>query len=819
MAKKQEFKMPYLGVDIGLDFDLLYSLSGDFSIVIKIDNPIASFSADERLYASFHELFLNIIKILGEEHYLQKLDILSRVPYAAKKSGAYLQNKFDEHFKGRLFTQQKTLLVITKKVRVGAFYTFDKVTLRDFKSVVAKVIDVLLAGGMKPVVLREKEINRHVLQTLSMNFVSGPVSLDNYVSGENNIGFGSKRVKCLSLINIDHTDLPTSIAQHGYLSDSETLKAFPVDLLGFLSQAPNFDCIVFNQAIEIPSQRKTLMALELKRKRHSGIPDPANNLCVEDISSLLEDVARENRMLIHAHFNVTVCASIENLDTCINYIESNLFAIGIIPSKNAYNQMELFRTILPGNSVELKKYDWFLTTAEAALCLFFKERPQESERSDFLIEFTDRRGIPIGIDLSDLPMRTGRINNRNKFVLGPSGSGKSFLMNTMLEQYMRFNMDLIIVDTGHSYFGLCMSLNGKYITYSDDRPITMNPFLIDQADYNIEKKDFLLTLLCLCLKGADGKVSQVESDVISVTISAYYSCWFSPVGSGFLIELLCFDSFYDFAIWKIPQIIETEGISFDIDEFRFILKKFYRGGEFDSILNEAADSSLFLERFIVFEIDNIKEHKILFPIVTLIIMDVFIQKMRRRNTQRKALIIEEAWKAVSSPIMASYLVYLFKTVRKFWGEVIPVTQDLEDIIGNEIVKNTIISASDTVILLDQTKFRDNYKEISALLSISEVEQKKIFSINQLDNKANRGRFKEVYIRRGSVGEVYGVEVSLHQYLTFTTEKPEKVAVERYRAHYGDFEKSLDRFVVDFYISKLTLGAFVTLVNQPDYNFN
>lgn len=808
--------MPYLGVDIGLDFDLLYGLAGECSVIIEIDNPIVRFSADEEQYESFHQVLSNLIKILGEGHFLQKLDIISNIPFKPAASKDYLGQKFGEHFSGRLQKKLQTVLILTRKVKSGAFYTFDKAMLRDFKIAVTKVKDVLAAAGMNPVVLREKQINAHVLKTLSMNFVTRPLSLDNYISGDTEIGLGERSVKCLSLINIDEIDLPPSLSGFSYLAGNEKLKGFPVDLLAFLFNAPDFDCIIYNQAIQIPDQRKTIGALELKRKRHSGIPDPANNLCVEDISALLEEVVRENRLLVHAHFDICVCAVKDKLPACVNFIESALFGLGIIPSANAYNQMELFRALLPGNSVELKHYDWFLTTADAALSLYFKERPASTEPSDFLVSFTDREGIPIGIDLSDLPMQTGRINNRNKFLLGPSGSGKSFFMNSLLSAYMHYNMDLVIVDTGHSYSGLCSYLGGKYITYTDSRPITMNPFLLEAADYNIEKKDFLLTLICLCLKGADGKVTQVESDVISGVISSYYACWFSPTQAEYKLEKLWFNSFYEFAIWKIPAMVKQEGIAFDVDEFRFILKKFYRGGAFESILNEETDSSLFKETFIVFEIDSIKEHKILFPMVTLIIMDVFIQKMRLRNFQRKALIIEEAWKAVSSPIMAGYLVYLFKTVRKFWGEVIPVTQDLEDIIGNDIVKNTIISASDTVILLDQTKFKDNYKEIAALLSISEVEQKKIFSINQLDNKSNRGRFKEVYIRRGNLGEVYGVEVSMHQYLTFTTEKPEKTAVEKYNACFSSFQISLDAFVSDLVASGLSLADFVKLVNSPSF---
>lgn len=381
---------------------------------------------------------------------------------------------------------------------------------------------------------------------------------------------------------------------------------------------------------------------------------------------------------------------------------------------------------------------------------------------------------------------------------------------------MLSNMDVVIVDTGHSYSGLCQYFNGKYITYTEGNPITMNPFAITEGEYNIEKKDFLVTLICLLWRGAAGTVSQIENDVIALVISAYYAHHFALDGNGDVVmdqAGLGFNSFYEFALLKIPEVKSAELISFDLEEFRFVLKKFYKGGQYDSILNQEVDQSLFTAPFIVFEIDNIKESKVLFPIVTLIIMDVFLQKMRFREDRRKALIIEEAWKAIASPLMAGYLVFMYKTVRKFYGEAIVVTQELADILGNETVKDSILSNSDTIILLDQRKFKDNYDQIAALLSLSETERRKIFTINQLDNKAGRGKFKEVYIKRGAIGEVYGVEVSLAQYLTYTTEKPEKNAVERYVRHYGAYPVGLDAFVADFHSSGLPLGQFVSQVNR------
>lgn len=490
MAVKNLFNIPYAGVDKGVDFDLLIGHAGELSVVIEMTNPVVRYSAHPAGYDEFHHLLSNVVKILGDGYLLQKLDVISRSPYAPGPADEFLQQQYNAHFEGRDRLQISTYLTITRQVKKSAFYVYDARSLREFRQIVAKVLELLPSGQH----LREPQLNQLVLKMLSMTFGSPVISLNNLSPSATEIGMGDKAVRCISLVNTDSIDLPPSVSTYQELNDKESIRGFPVDFLSFLFKVPGSEVIVFNQLLEIPNQVGTLRKLEQKKKRHAGIPDPANQLCVEDIDQLLNDVARESQLLVNCHFNIMVCAPSAALAKAANFVESSLFQLGVIPSKNAYNQLELFRSALPGNGVELKGYDWFLTTSDAALCFFFKEALPKDEPSEFLIRFTDRQGIPVGMDPADLPMRTGRINNRNKFVLGPSGSGKSFYMNALIEQYMLYNMDMVIVDTGHSYSGLCAYYQGKYITYTDQTPITMNPFRITEEEYNIEKKDFLCTL-------------------------------------------------------------------------------------------------------------------------------------------------------------------------------------------------------------------------------------------------------------------------------------------------------------------------------------
>jgi len=659
--KKNIFESPYAGIGSEGNMAILYGHSGSYSAIIAMENPVLQYGADAKGYEHFQALLCNVVKLLGEGYLVQKQDVFSRQKYVATHGNSLMQAKYNAHFDGRSYTALTTYLILTRSVKRGAFYTYDKAAFLQFLQNCQRVTDLLEGAQLSPRLLDEGDVRAYVSKYSAMDFTGAFAPLNNIRSGDEQLSIGPLALRSMSLVDTDRIDLPESIAAYQPRSDEGSLRDFPNDHLSFLFRVPDFKTIIYNQVIEIPSQRMTLSKLELKRKRHAGVPDPANQICIRDIDDLLKEVADENRMLVQAHFNLLISASAEKIDKACNFVAASLFGIGIIPSSNAYNQMELFRSAFPGNAVALQNYDYFLTSAEAATSLFFKERLPRDEASDFLIRFTDRQGLPIGIDPADLPMKSGRINNRSKFVLGGSGSGKSFFMNALLEQYMAYNFDIVIVDVGHSYSGLCRYFQGKYFTYTEEHPITMNPFFITPLEYNLEKKDFLKTLLALLLKGAKGVINQVEDSIFSDVISAFYGDYFSgklPQGTR-----LDFNAFYHYSLGKIAEIKRQDKVSFDLDEYRYVLRKFCTGGEYGRLLNEQSDNGVFSERFIVYEIDSIRENAVLFPIVTLIIMDVVLQKMRHRTLSRKALVLEEAWKAIASPMMAGYITYLCAPVK------------------------------------------------------------------------------------------------------------------------------------------------------------
>ena len=552
-------------------------------------------------------------------------------------------------------------------------------------------------------------------------------------------------------------------------------------------------------------------------------------MAVEDIKRVQEVIARESRQLVYTHFNLIVAVPADtDLQKCTNHLENAFGRMGIHISKHAYNQLELFVGSFPGNCYSLnEEYDRFLTLSDAAMCLMYKERVQHSEDTPVKVYYTDRQGVPVAIDITGKEGRQKLTDNSNFFALGPSGSGKSFHMNSVVRQLHEQGTDIVMVDTGNSYEGLCEYLGGKYISYTEERPITMNPFRIHKEEMNVEKTGFLKNLVLLIWKGTQGTVTKTEDRLVENVITDYYDAYFNGF-DGFTpmqredlrkslaidernrdgnreeseqernsriecmidemerrrkelkVEELSFNSFYEYSVQRIPDICHENHISgIDLSTYRYMMKDFYRGGNHEKTLNENMDSSLFDETFVVFEIDSIKDDPLLFPLVTLIIMDVFLQKMRIKKN-RKVLVIEEAWKAIASPLMAEYIKFMYKTARKFWASVGVVTQEIQDIIGSEIVKEAIINNSDVVMLLDQSKFKERFDTIKAILGLTDVDCKKIFTINRLDNKDGRSFFREVFIRRGTTSGVYGVEEPHECYMTYTTERAEKEALKLYK---------------------------------------
>ena len=809
--RKKIFQDIYFTVEEVDGMGILYTKTGEYSAVIKMENPVQKYSANIDAYYEYTNLFSSIVLTLGEGYAIHKQDVFCKKKFIDETGNnhEYLSDSYFKYFTGREYTDTFTYLVITQECKKSKLLSYDSRKWKDFLVKVRKVQDQLKDANIKANFLNKKKASLYVDRYFAMNFSDKTVSMTGFMVDDETISMGERRCKMYSLVDVDSINLPSLIRPFTNIEVNNT--TMPVDLVSAIDSIPEATTVIYNQIIFIPGQKKELGILDKKKNRHASIPNPTNQMAVEDIKRVQEVIARESKQLVYTHYNLAVVTdSKTDIQKCTNYIENAFSRLGIHISKRAYNQLELFVNSFPGNCYNMNPdYDRFLTLSDAAACFMYKERIQHSEDSPLKIYYTDRQGVPVAIDISGKEGKEKITDNSNFFCLGPSGSGKSFHMNSVVRQMWEQNTDVVMVDTGNSYEGLCEYVGGKYISYTEEHPITMNPFRIKREEYNVEKIGFLKNLIMLIWKGSDGTITKTEDKLIEQTITEYYENYFNGK-----IKSLSFNTFYEFSVETIPRICRDNNLTgIDIASFDFLMKGFYKGGNYELTLNEDLDTTLFDETFIVFEIDSIKDNPLLFPIVTLIIMDLFIQKMRIKKN-RKVLVIEEAWKAIASPMMAEYIKYLYKTARKFWASVGVVTQEIQDIIGSPIVKEAIINNSDVVMLLDQSKFKERFDDIQSILGLTEVDCKKIFTINRLDNKEGRSYFREVFIRRGQVGAVYGVEEPHECYMTYTTERAEKEALKLYKSELKcNHQQAIEAYCRDWDRSGITKSLpFAQMVN-------
>ena len=665
--RKHIFRDIYFSVEDTDGIGVLYTKTGEYSAVLKIENPVQKYCADIDSYYEFTQLFTALAQTLGEGYALHKQDIFVRRRFAEETGGdrEFLSEAYFRYFEGRPYTDSMCYLTVTQEAKKSRLFSYDGKKWRDFLVKIRKVHDQLRDGGVQARFLNKAEASEYVDRYFAMDFKNRIVSMTNFRADEDTVSMGGKRCKVYSLVDVDYAALPSLIRPYTNIEVNNT--EMPVDLVSVIDNIPNADTVVYNQVIFLPNQKRELSLLDKKKNRHASIPNPNNQMAVEDISRVQEVIARESKQLVYTHFNMMVAVDADtDLQKCTNHLENAFGRMGIHISKHAYNQLELFVGSFPGNCYALsEEYDRFLTLSDAAICLMYKERVQHSEETPLKIYYTDRQGVPVAIDITGKEGKNKLTDNSNFFCLGPSGSGKSFHMNSVVRQLHEQGTDVVMVDTGNSYEGLCEYLGGKYISYTEKNPITMNPFRINRAELNVEKTGFLKNLVLLIWKGSQGTVTKTEERLIEQVITEYYDTYFNGF-DGFTplqredlhkslvidernrgdrrdesaqdraerieeiidemehrrkelkVEELSFNSFYEYSVQRIPDICDENRISgIDLSTYRYMMKDFYRGGNHEKTLNENMDSSLFDETFIVFEIDSIKDDPLLFPLVTL----------------------------------------------------------------------------------------------------------------------------------------------------------------------------------------------------------
>lgn len=823
MAKTRtlESKFPLLAVEE----NCIISKEADITVCFKVNLPEV-FTVSTAEYDAMHSAWHKAIKTLPDYSVIHKQEWYIKENYEpdlSQEDISFLGKSYQQHFNERPFLNHYCYLFLTKtskeRMRMQSNFSSlckgvlipkeirDKENIQRFLEAVAQFERILNDSGFIELErLTSEEItgSENVQGLLDQYFSLSRKKdepLQDISLGNEEVRIGNKRLSLHTLSDTD--DLPGTVSidtRYEKLSTdrSDCLLSFasPVGLL--------LNCNhIYNQYIFLDNSDDNLRKFEKSaRNMHSLAKySRSNQINREWIEKYLNEAHSFGLSSVRAHFNVIAWSDdLSELKRIKNDTGSALALMECKPRHNTVDVATLYWAAIPGNSGDFPSEESFYTFIEPALCFFTEETNYHDSPSHFGIKMADRlTGKPVHLDISDYPMKKGIITNRNKFILGPSGSGKSFFTNHMVRQYYEQGSHVLLIDTGNSYQGLCEMIKGKtkgndgvYFTYTEDNPISFNPFYTDDNVFDIEKRESIKTLILTLWKRDDEPPKRSEEVALSNAVSGYID--YLKNGE----DKPSFNGFYDYVKNEYKKVLlakEVREKDFDLANFLNVLEPYYKGGEYDYLLNSEKELDLLNKRFIVFEIDAIKDHKILFPIVTIIIMETFINKMRRLKGIRKLILIEEAWKAIAKEGFAEYIKYLFKTVRKFFGEAIVVTQEVDDIIHSPVVKETIINNSDCKILLDQRKYMNKFDDIQAMLGLTEKEKSQILSINM--NNDPRRKYKEVWIGLGGThSAVYATEVSMAEYYAYTTEESEKLEVMQLAEELGgNVEQAIKRILL------------------------
>lgn len=782
------------------EHDVILSKMGDITIGFALDLP-EIFTLSTRDYEMIHQTWTKAIKLLPANSILYKQDWFTKESFKAdfKKEHSFLSRSSERFFHERPFLHHECLLFVT--IRPAERKMINSITstilrkhivpveIRNnaypdaFINTVDQFIRVLEDSGLiKTYRLREDDLNELINQYLRL---SRDKTIRD-ISFENGIQVGENH--CSLFTMAEPESLPgmcgSRITYEKYSTDHTK---FPIGFATPVGQLLDCDHI-YSQYIFMSETSAVLQQLEKRKLRLQSLSaySRENAIAMNATDQFLHEAIADQHLPVKAHFNILAWTKdMTDMQEIRNRCSAALTQMNATPKIETVGAPQIFWAGIPGNAADFPMNECFDTFSTQASCLLNMDSPFFSPFSPAGIRLGDRlSGKPLNVDLSDQPMSRGITTNRNKFILGPSGSGKSFFTNHMLRSYYEQGSHIVLVDVGHSYKGLCDLIGGYYFTYSEQNPISFNPFYIEGKETpDTEKKESIKTLLLALWKKDDQVFTRSEYVTLSNALQMYYA-----TNTSFP----CFDSFYDFLQTVFVKVLEGEMVKekdFDVSNFLYVLRPYYNGGEFDYLLNAKENIDLLEQPFIVFELDNIKDHPILFPVVTIIIMEVFISKMRKLNGIRKIILIEEAWKAIAKEGMAEYIKYLFKTVRKYFGEAIVVTQDIEDIIASPIVKNAIINNSDCKILLDQSKYQNKFDQVQELLGLSDKEKTMVLSLNKA-NEPER-KYKEVFISLGGIiSKVYRTEVSPEEYFAYSTEANEKLKVDAATQKYGSRERGI-----------------------------
>jgi conjugation system TraG family ATPase len=804
LAKWSEWMPVY-----GIEGECILSKQGDYTIAYRVSKP-ELFTLTGADYKKVHQTMVRAIHVLPPNTILHLQDWYTEISYqpdTSRTETTWLGQSSERFFNQRPWLDHEAFIFITKRTQrnwsssaisqlirpsLVPHETLDEQKVQTFLGQCGQFARILTDSGLiqlerlsRQNIWSSKQKSGLIEQYCSLE--KGPLPILKDVAFSDGVKIGNLYTRLYTLADTE-TLPPTCSPFTDYEPFSTEPAPYTIGFASSLGPLLPFSHIS-NQYIFIGDETAALKKLDSHRRRLQSLsPYSRGNAVASDALNTFLTEAANGHQHIKAHFNVFVWTHREtDLPDINNRVSSALTRLGATPRLETIGAPQIWWAGIPGNAGDFPMNETFDTFTEVAACFFQYESNSRSSISPFGIRLGDRlTGRPLHVDIDHAPRASGLLGNFNAVCISGSGGGKSFWINHLVRSYYEQGGHVLIIDVGHSYELQCQLHSGVYFTFDEQHPLAFNPFQLGAGEsFDTEKKESLKSLLLALWKKTDESQSRSEYVALSIALQLYFKYLQQESSIP-----PCFNTFYEFLQNDFPaQAQRIKEKDFDLSNFLFVLSPYYKGGEFDYLLNASQKLDLLQQRFVVFELDAIRNHPILYPVVAILVMELATSKMRKLHNVFKAIVIEEAWQSIAKQGMGEFMRFLEKTARKFFTKLLISTQEIEDLISSEVLRNTIVNNSDTVILLDQSKLANNFNELQKLLSITEKQKAEILSLNK--GKEPGRQYKDVWIRTGPThSKVYRLEVSDEEYCIYTSEQKEKHIIKDYIQRFGSVKAGI-----------------------------
>ena len=775
-----------------------------------------TFRCNEEKYDVIIQALYSAVTLLPDYTIVHKQDVYMKKRYVAEDSKGLLQEAYERHFDGREFLDHICRIFVTFSSR------------RNVRGTSSGLLG-LSSGGMLP---KEEMLARYAaiteqfatvvegcglleMRRLTEDDIFGvgdfPGLIQDYLNftddgrdvlsdiqmRRDRVRIGDRYVGCHLIADLDQ--LPAEVASCRRVASLSTDSS--VVNLSFLNEiGQELDCEhIVNHFILKEPLKDIHGELDTRRRQMSSMAGRSaeNRMYSEELNEFLEEAATEQRHTVRFHINVLAGGKAEEFEAVKDKVISAVSRMGVSPVYDIYDVPCQFWASIPGNEAGLSYQEYMTADLKTALCMGIYDG-LEPGVTDGVLKMCDRlRLVPQRFDIQEKALEMGLIENYNVFLLGPSGSGKSFFMNKYLKSCYDAGQHVFLIDVGDSYRALCNIIkeeskgaDGTYYTFEKGKPISFNPFRNVRRFRTADNQalNFLFTLMLTLWKNGNEAMNSASMKLVRDSIMAFLDGWkdsSDPV----------FNDYYKYVRDEFCISLGEKEIGkeyFDLKDYLISLEQFYEGGVYDYLLNSNDNADILNDRFVVFEIDRIKGDPVIYPVTTLVIMDAFMEKMASSG-DFKVMCIEEAWKAIMGTQMATYMMELWKTARKHRTSAVVVTQELKDIISSPVIRDTIVENSAVKILLDQTRYVNRFDTLAEHLSLDEDDKAMVLSLNRYHKGLAAGR--EVYFNLGNRKSfVMRLEVSPEERIAFSSQKRDKVRLAKEVSRTGSYVKAIRNLV-------------------------